>query len=103
MDIDPPKALSAEALPIFSEGIGLILSQWWALQMAVENEWGGRDSRLKADQIASDIVSWFTHSKGITFIYLFIFNFFCEFRVSSWIFGRINEMGFCFFTWELVV
>jgi hypothetical protein len=76
MDIDPPKALSAEALSIFSEGIGLILSQWWALQMAIENEWGGRDSRLKADQIASDIVSWFTHSKGITFIYLFYFFFF---------------------------
>ncbi|KAK7838180.1 pre-rrna-processing protein tsr2 like protein [Quercus suber] len=65
MDVNgvPPKALSAESLPIFKEGIGLVFSRWSALQMAVENEWGGRDSRLKADQIGSDIVYWFTQSK----------------------------------------
>ncbi|XP_030928378.1 pre-rRNA-processing protein TSR2 homolog [Quercus lobata] len=65
MDVNgvPSKALSAESLPIFKEGIGLVFSRWSALQMAVENEWGGRDSRLKADQIGSDIVYWFTQSK----------------------------------------
>ena len=78
MDVNgvPPKALSAESLPIFKEGIGLVFSRWSALQMAVENEWGGRDSRLKADQIGSDIVYWFTQSKGTKIQrYLLITNF----------------------------
>lgn len=58
------KQLSAESLPIFQEGICLILSRWSALQLAVENEWGGRGSRQLADQLGSDIFSWFTQSKG---------------------------------------
>ncbi|KAF0901284.1 hypothetical protein E2562_039023 [Oryza meyeriana var. granulata] len=32
--------------------------------MAVENQWGGRDSRAKADQLAESILLWFTNSKG---------------------------------------
>lgn len=32
--------------------------------MAVENKWGGPDSRAKADQLAASILSWFTNSKG---------------------------------------
>jgi pre-rRNA-processing protein TSR2 len=34
--------------------------------MAVENEWGGRDSRAKADQLAASILSWFTNSRGMS-------------------------------------
>lgn len=62
--MEPQKHLSAESESIFKEGIGLVLSRWSALQIAVENEWGGRDSYRKADLLASEIFSWFTQSTG---------------------------------------
>ncbi|KAH9326644.1 hypothetical protein KI387_006822, partial [Taxus chinensis] len=43
------------------EGVGLVLSRWTALQMAVQNEWGGRSSAVKAHQLAADIVAWLVH------------------------------------------
>ncbi|CAN1190245.1 Pre-rRNA-processing protein TSR2 homolog [Linum perenne] len=58
------KRLTAEALPVLNEGIYLVLSRWSALQLAVENEWGGRRSRQLADQLASDVFAWFTKSKA---------------------------------------
>ncbi|BAF24111.1 pre-rRNA-processing protein TSR2 [Oryza sativa Japonica Group] len=57
-------ALSAQAAAALGEGIGLVFGRWTALQMAVENQWGGRDSRAKADQLAESILSWFANSKG---------------------------------------
>ncbi|KAF5453892.1 hypothetical protein F2P56_023604 [Juglans regia] len=68
MDGGPPRALTAEALPAFREGIYLVLSRWSALRLAVENEWGGRDSHRKADQLALDIISWFTQSREPLYI-----------------------------------
>ncbi|KAH9754352.1 pre-rrna-processing protein tsr2 [Citrus sinensis] len=59
----PPPQLSPESTPLFSEGISLVLSRWSALQMAIENEWGGRGSRALAEQLGSDIFAWFTQSK----------------------------------------
>ncbi|KAL5229970.1 hypothetical protein ABZP36_028746 [Zizania latifolia] len=56
-------ALSAEAAAALGEGVGLVFGRWTALQMAVQNQWGGRDSRAKADQLAASILSWFS-SKG---------------------------------------
>uniref|UniRef100_A0A0D9X9L4 Pre-rRNA-processing protein TSR2 homolog n=1 Tax=Leersia perrieri TaxID=77586 RepID=A0A0D9X9L4_9ORYZ len=56
-------ALSAQSAAALGEGIGLVFARWTALQMAVEGEWGGRDSRAKADQLAESILSWFTNSK----------------------------------------
>ncbi|KAK7307075.1 hypothetical protein VNO77_39817 [Canavalia gladiata] len=44
------------------------MNRWTALQMAIENEWGGRSSRLKAQQLASDVLSWFTQTKGPLYI-----------------------------------
>lgn len=58
------RALSEEAKIVFAEGIGLLLIRWTALQAAVENEWGGRDSRRKAELIVSEIFTWFTQSPG---------------------------------------
>lgn len=58
------KKLSEESGSIFSEGIVMTLYRWSALQLAVENEWGGRQSRQKAEQLHSDIFSWFTQSTG---------------------------------------
>ncbi|KAL5220123.1 hypothetical protein ABZP36_024836 [Zizania latifolia] len=56
-------ALSDQAAAALREGVGLVFGCWTALQMAVENQWGGRDSRAKADQLAASILSWFS-SKG---------------------------------------
>ncbi|CAN6439737.1 unnamed protein product [Victoria cruziana] len=64
----PPAKLSPEALPLFSEGIHLILSRWTALRLAVENEWGGRSSHQKFDKLVMDLISWFTVSKDILYI-----------------------------------
>ncbi|XAR64455.1 hypothetical protein NMG60_11024806 [Bertholletia excelsa] len=55
--------LPAENASQLQEGIGLLLSQWSALQMAVQNEWGGPHSRLKSQQLAAAIFSWLMRSK----------------------------------------
>uniref|UniRef100_A0A5B7AWZ7 Pre-rRNA-processing protein TSR2 n=1 Tax=Davidia involucrata TaxID=16924 RepID=A0A5B7AWZ7_DAVIN len=60
--------LSAEGAGHLQEGINLVLSRWSALQMAVENEWGGRDSRQKSQQLAVDIFSLLTQSKEPLYI-----------------------------------
>ncbi|XP_020572622.1 pre-rRNA-processing protein TSR2 homolog [Phalaenopsis equestris] len=60
--------LSREAAQFLEEGIFLVLSRWTALQMAVENEWGGRESRRKSEELASAIFSWFTQSKEPLYI-----------------------------------
>ena len=44
-------SLSPQAAAALQEGIGLVFGRWTALQMAVENKWGGPDSRAKADQL----------------------------------------------------
>ncbi|XP_058777807.1 uncharacterized protein LOC131652049 [Vicia villosa] len=62
------KVLQGQSVQVFNEGIGLILSRWSALRTAVENEWGGRDSHLKAQQFAADLLSWFTQSKEPLYI-----------------------------------
>ncbi|XP_027357694.1 pre-rRNA-processing protein TSR2 homolog [Abrus precatorius] len=62
------RRLQEESKRVLSEGIGLVLFRWSALQTAVENEWGGHQSRLKADQFASHILSWFVQSKEPLYI-----------------------------------
>ncbi|KAK1382745.1 pre-rRNA-processing protein TSR2-like [Heracleum sosnowskyi] len=60
--------LSEEAAYKLQEGIQLLLSQWSSLQVAVENEFGGPDSRRKSQQLPVDLFSWFTQSKGPIYI-----------------------------------
>ncbi|KAG4921441.1 hypothetical protein AAZX31_18G135000 [Glycine max] len=62
------RRLRGHSIGVFSEGIGLVLFRWSTLLTAVENEWGGHESRVKADQLASDILSWFTQSKEPLYI-----------------------------------
>ncbi|GAV81845.1 WGG domain-containing protein [Cephalotus follicularis] len=57
-----------EAVSHFLEVIVLILSRWNGLQMAVQNQWGGRDSLQKSHQLAADILSWFCHSKAPLYV-----------------------------------
>ncbi|XP_057733958.1 pre-rRNA-processing protein TSR2-like [Arachis stenosperma] len=61
--MEAAKRLQGNSLSLFSEGIGFVLLRWSALRDAVENQWGGPDSRLKADNLATDILSWFTQSR----------------------------------------
>lgn len=35
-----------------------------ALRLAVEHEWGGRDSQRKADELIDDVLHWFTSKRG---------------------------------------
>ncbi|XP_054809673.1 uncharacterized protein LOC129311403 [Prosopis cineraria] len=62
------RRLPADSIPIFNEGITLVLHRWSALRMAVENEWGGRESCQKAERLGSDLLNWFTQSKEPLYI-----------------------------------
>ncbi|KAL0337015.1 UNVERIFIED_CONTAM: hypothetical protein Scaly_1976600 [Sesamum calycinum] len=56
--------LTAEAAAQLQEGINLVLSRWAALRMAVDNEWGGRDSLQKSQQLGHHLFHLLTQSKG---------------------------------------
>ncbi|XP_073289497.1 pre-rRNA-processing protein TSR2-like [Primulina huaijiensis] len=60
--------LTAEATAQLQDGIGLLLSRWAALRMAVENEWGGRDSLQKSQQLGHDLFHRLTQSKEQVYI-----------------------------------
>ncbi|KAK3017487.1 hypothetical protein RJ639_005991 [Escallonia herrerae] len=49
------RVLSSNAAAQLWQGIDLLLSRWSALQMAVDKEWGSRDSGQIAQQLALDI------------------------------------------------
>ncbi|KAL5098613.1 hypothetical protein RYX36_002940 [Vicia faba] len=44
------------------ENIILLLSHWYALQMAINNQWGGCDSTHKSHELASNLFSWLSKS-----------------------------------------
>ncbi len=56
--------LPQQARPRFEEGVNLLFSRWTALCLAIDNEWGGRNSREKAEQIYNDVLHWFYNHKG---------------------------------------
>jgi pre-rRNA-processing protein TSR2 len=60
----PVPQLSGPAKEGFEEGVGIIFSQWTALVLAVENQWGGSESASKADYFIEDILEWFYKKKG---------------------------------------
>lgn len=59
--VPPPTPAEQDAW--FREGVRLCLGTWTALQLAVENEWGGTRSREKLKQLEGDIVNWFYRGK----------------------------------------
>ncbi|XP_019199347.1 PREDICTED: pre-rRNA-processing protein TSR2 homolog [Ipomoea nil] len=63
-----PPQLTVEAEAQLQEGINLVMSRWASLQMAVANEWGGRGSREKSQELAERIFSFFTKSKEQVYI-----------------------------------
>lgn len=56
--------LPAQYKPAFEEGCYLVFMKWTALQLAIENEWGGPSSREKAQQLLEDVIDWFYTAKG---------------------------------------
>ena len=58
------KMMQQEARPAFEEGAALVFSKWTAMGLAVENEWGGRNSRQKADDLIEEVIQWFYSRKG---------------------------------------
>jgi hypothetical protein len=58
------RVMSAEATAALEEGIRLCFNRWTALQLAVENEWGGRSSRQKVQKLQADVLTFFVHSRG---------------------------------------
>jgi hypothetical protein len=61
----PPLQLpSQEAKAGFEEGVGLVFSQWTALCLAVEQEWGGHDSEEKANHLIDEVIQWFYKKRG---------------------------------------
>ena len=64
METPPWPVLSQEAVSKLASGVHSTFVRWTALQLAVENEWGGRSSSQKAAQLENDVLGWFVHSKG---------------------------------------
>ncbi|XP_078153140.1 uncharacterized protein LOC144548343 [Carex rostrata] len=62
---EAPQVLSGQAAAMFAEGISLVLSRWTALQLAVENQWGGRKSRGRADQLVASIQEFFGQKEDL--------------------------------------
>ena len=50
--------------PVFEQGVRLLFERWTALQLAIQNEWGGSKSLEKANDLLLDVIDWFYHSKG---------------------------------------
>ncbi|XP_015573486.1 pre-rRNA-processing protein TSR2 homolog [Ricinus communis] len=57
-----------EAVSHLREDIALLLARWNGLQIAVKNQWGGRDSLQKFHQLAADILSWLFQSRGPLYV-----------------------------------
>lgn len=49
--------------PYFEEGARIVFQRWTALNLAVENQWGGPTSAEKAQQIYNECIAWFYASK----------------------------------------
>ncbi|KAK7308848.1 hypothetical protein RJT34_05129 [Clitoria ternatea] len=49
---------------LLQKNIILLLSRWHALQMAIQNEWGGSDSLQKSHQLVADLFYWFSKSNA---------------------------------------
>ncbi|XP_073134461.1 uncharacterized protein [Henckelia pumila] len=66
----PPSSSSSSSnlkqdIVAIEDRVSDLLASWTALQMAVQNEWGGRNSQLKSKQLGSDILLWLFHSQEV--------------------------------------
>ncbi|XP_075516034.1 uncharacterized protein LOC142550875 isoform X2 [Primulina tabacum] len=65
----PPSSSSSsnlkQGIVAVEKRVSDLLVGWSALQMAVQNEWGGRNSGLKSKKLGSDILFWLFHSQEL--------------------------------------
>ncbi|EGG15474.1 hypothetical protein DFA_10313 [Cavenderia fasciculata] len=54
-----------EIWTIFDEAVARIFKQWTALQLAVENQWGGFGSSSKAEEMRQDVLDLFLMGKPV--------------------------------------
>ncbi|KAG5178463.1 Pre-rRNA-processing protein TSR2-domain-containing protein [Tribonema minus] len=54
-----------EAWELFKQGVGSVLRQWTALQLAVDNNWGGGNSQQKALAMEAELVEMFRTKKQV--------------------------------------
>jgi pre-rRNA-processing protein TSR2 len=66
------REMPPEMRSIFEQGVFLLFKRWTALQLAVQNEWGGSRSAEKAQQLLTDVTEWFYTAKGRRLCYLLI-------------------------------
>ncbi len=52
-----------EIVGAFKEGIGSILRQWTALELAVYHQWGGATSKERADNLVIEILNMYLSDK----------------------------------------
>ncbi|KAJ2765599.1 rRNA accumulation- protein [Coemansia nantahalensis] len=57
--METPQAKMHPNKEAFIEGVDLILGRWTALELAVQNEWGGADVHEKRDDMVDEIVEHF--------------------------------------------
>lgn len=48
-----------QAVQYFKEGVGSVLRQWTALELAVHHQWGGPQSAERADELVAEIIELF--------------------------------------------
>lgn len=48
-----------QALQMFRDGVGSVLRQWTALELAVHNQWGGHQSAENAERLVVEIIEMF--------------------------------------------
>lgn len=56
--------LRPEHRPAFAEGIRQTFLRWTALCLAIENQWGGENSKAKGEALMEEVMQWFYHKKG---------------------------------------
>jgi pre-rRNA-processing protein TSR2 len=65
--------MSSTSREKITQGISLLFkTQWTALKLAVDMQWGGHDSEDKRDWLIDVIVKYFDESNVFIFIYLYI-------------------------------
>lgn len=52
-------SLNPQSLEAFKEGVGSVLRQWTALELAVHHQWGGPTSKERAEALRTEIVDLF--------------------------------------------
>ena len=56
--------LQTDTQPLFEEGVTLVFRRWTALLLALDMQWGGKDSAQKAQDIYEHTIFWFRNNKG---------------------------------------